>query len=268
MSIRFSSVAYEILFAHVAQVSRASLFAREPVLSLDQQKQWATLSARLAKGEPLHYILGYRPFYDLDIPVDARVLIPRQETELLVDAVVAWARTVGIESPRILDLGTGSGCISFALAKALPRAQITASDVSADAIARVQESKGLFKWADRIQCVQGDLLEPFQQQPFDCIVTNLPYIGSVEHAFVENAVRRFEPAFALFAGDDGLVLYKRFFAQLAGLSWKPRVVYGEYGDTQRAMMESLLKEFFPSCSIAFHKDLAGFDRYFSLTFPL
>lgn len=261
MSTRFPSVAHEILFAHVARVSRASLFVNRPVLSDIAALRWHSLSARLDSGEPLHYLLGYRAFYDCDIPVDARVLIPRPETELLVDAVIAWVQKSGLTAPKILDLGTGSGCIAIALARALPDAQITASDLSCDAIACARMTVQSFGLEDRITLVQGDLLAPFADSAFDCIVTNLPYVGTKKHDFVEDGVRRFEPSEALFAGEDGLDLYKRFFQQLRVLSEKPRIVFGEFGDTQKQDLQALMD---PSWQVRFYKDLAGLDRYFSL----
>lgn len=263
MKTRFASSAHEILFAHIAGVSRASLFVDTPLLSDFDACRWQALSDRLEAGEPLHYLIGYRPFYDCDIPVDERVLIPRQETELLVDAVIAWVKKSKIAQPRILDLGTGSGCIAVALARVLPHAQITASDLSASAIARAQETISAFGLTDRITCVQGDLLAPFHNTFFDCIVTNLPYIGTRSHRFVEKNVRRFEPSTALFSGVDGLELYRRFFAELKGVQFPPRIVFGEFGDTQKNDLHTLIN---PEWRVQFYKDFAGLDRYFSLQF--
>lgn len=263
MKTRFSSTAHEVLFAHIAGVSRASLFVDRPALSDLDQQRWDALSSRLDAGEPLHYLIGYRSFYDTDIPVDQRVLIPRQETELLVDAVLRWAQKSGLRRPKILDLGTGSGCIAVSLARALPKAKITASDSSPAALARASETVHDFGLEDRITCVQGDLLEPFYKIPFDCIVTNLPYVGTQTHAFVQDSVRRFEPSTALFAGDDGLQIYARFFNQLRRLSWQPQIVFGEFGDTQKNDLHALMD---PSWDVTYHKDLAGLDRYFSFSY--
>jgi release factor glutamine methyltransferase len=212
--------------------------------------------------------LNRQEFYGLDFFVDERVLIPRPETELLVEGVV---QRVGALEPerevRILDVGTGSGAIAVALQHVLPQAEVLAVDISSEALAVAQ--KNAFRHGcSQIQFLNSDLLEQVSLETLqpDFIVANLPYIGTEQFDFVQDSVRRYEPASALFAGADGLDLYRRLFDQIFYSKWNPPFVLGEFGDGQRPILELMLSKLFPTVSVEFYKDGAGFDRVFVLNF--
>jgi release factor glutamine methyltransferase len=159
------------------------------------------------KGEPIQYLAGQCEFYGLPIRVSAGVLIPRPETEHLVDQALLLATR--FQAPRIVDVGTGSGCIAIALARHLPEAKITAIDLSSKALIRASESASLNGVSHRIRFLEGDLLAPVAGERFEIIVSNPPYVPITDRASLSVEVREYEPALALFAGEDGLDIYRR-----------------------------------------------------------
>jgi release factor glutamine methyltransferase len=168
---------------------------------------YAVLVDRRAKGEPIQYILGECDFYGLPFRVTADVLIPRPETEHLVEKAIALARSFA--TPRIVDVGTGSGAIAIALAHHLPKAHITAVDLSEAALAVARENAERNLIAEPIHFLRGNLLEPVAGERFDLVVSNPPYVPVADCASLSVEVRDYEPALALFAGDDGLDVYRR-----------------------------------------------------------
>ncbi|MBI4235213.1 peptide chain release factor N(5)-glutamine methyltransferase [Candidatus Peregrinibacteria bacterium] len=175
---------------------------------------------RLASGEPIAYIIKKKEFYGLDFFVDQRVLIPRPETEMLVEAALKFSAANPSKKLRILDLGTGSGNIAISLAKNLPDEcidLIDAVDLS-EAACEVAKINALQHGVDdRVSVFPADLLDFADENGrYDLIVANLPYIGEVSHDFVSENVEKYEPNSALFAGDDGLALYKNLFEQILG----------------------------------------------------
>ncbi len=195
----------ELLLCHRLGLTRATLLAHpDRLLSPMETRALAALLARRAGREPLPYILGTREFFGLRLAVDSRVLIPRPETELLVERALWLASRISSSGPlRIADVGTGSGCIAVALAVHLPHALIYATDVSADAMHGV---------ASRIRFLWGDLLSPVPQS-VHLIVANLPYIAAQEWEMLPPEVGRFEPRCALDGGPDGLDLVRRLLMQ-------------------------------------------------------
>jgi release factor glutamine methyltransferase len=161
------------------------------------------------KGTPIQYLYpnGQTEFYGLPICVSPDVLIPRPETEHLVDRTILLA--MGLQAPRIVDVGTGSGCIAIALARHLPDAKITAIDLSSKALIRASESAALNNVLPRIRFLEGDLLAPVAGEQFELIVSNPPYVSTAERDSLSVEVRDYEPALALFAGDDGLDVFRR-----------------------------------------------------------
>jgi release factor glutamine methyltransferase len=193
----------EILLAHARGCRRIELYTRfdEPLTDA-QRAVMRDLAKRRAKSEPVAYLVGHREFFSLDLRVTPDVLIPRPDTETLVVELIDAARA--LESPRILDLGTGSGCIAIAAAVNLPSAHATATDLSDAALAVARENAETHSVLDRIRFLQGDLFAPLADgERFDVIASNAPYIAESERETLQNDVRRYEPHAALFAGPTG-----------------------------------------------------------------
>jgi release factor glutamine methyltransferase len=165
------------------------------------------LVERRRAGEPIQYITGEQEFYRLPFLVTPDVLIPRPETEHLVERVIELAPL--FRKPRIADVGTGSGAIAIALAHEWPDAVITATDVSRSALDLARRNAERIGYADRIRFVEGDLLAPVQDERFDFVVSNPPYVPTADRDSLAVEVREHEPALALFAGEDGLDVYRR-----------------------------------------------------------
>ena len=201
----------ETLLMFALACNRAYLYAHpEQELSPQEEERYLELIHERARGKPSQYITGHQEFWGLDFIVTPAVLIPRPETEHVVETVLELAR----EKPRcrIIDVGTGSGCIALALAKELPLAEIHAADISAEAleVARVNAAR----LDHRIQFHEGDLLSAFELRPqFDFVVSNPPYVGLREPEKVQRQVREFEPKIAVFSGENGLEIYPRLISQ-------------------------------------------------------
>lgn len=168
---------------------------------------------RRAHGEPLQYVIGHADFHDIRLAVAPGVLIPRPETELLVEAVLS--RIDNIATPRIVDLGTGSGAIALALAKALPRARILAIDRSTDALRQARANAESLGLRERVSFRSGDWLSGMDFEA-DCIVSNPPYLTEAEWQAAQREVHDFEPREALVAGDDGMADLKRIIREARG----------------------------------------------------
>jgi len=211
----------EVLLAHALGSDRAGLYARlhEP-LPAGPVGAFGELLRRRAQHEPLHYITGVREFWSLEFAVDPRVLIPRPETEVVVETALGLfsqsAIRFGLDLPlamqsAILDVGTGSGCLAIALAKELAQAEVWATDISPDALAVARENARRNGVAERIRFLQGDLFLPIvdERDDFDLIVANPPYVVRSELAALPPEVRGWEPLVALDGGADGLDFYRR-----------------------------------------------------------
>ena len=208
----------ELLLLHHLGITRAQLLA-DPARELTPTQlaaYEAAITRRLA-NEPIQYITGSQEFYGLNFHVTPAVLIPRPETELLVEAVLA---RLPANSPlRIADIGTGSGILAITLAVHLPQAQITAIDISPEAIAVARRNAETHNVAERIHFTQSDLLTAIPNQRFDAIVSNPPYVPTTDRETLHPQVRDHEPAQALFAGPTGLDIYARLIPQaLAALT--------------------------------------------------
>nr|AAK64442.1 protoporphyrinogen oxidase HemK [Myxococcus xanthus DZF1] len=198
----------EILLSHVLKLSRVRLYVDlDRPLSKDELGAYRALIERRMAGEPTQYLTGVREFYNRPFKVDARVLIPRPETELLVEAAL---RMLPKDAPgRALDLCTGSGCIAISLAAERPQATVIATDLSPDACALARENAQALGVADRVTVLQGDLFTPVPAgERFQVVVSNPPYIASGEIPGLSAEVRR-EPTLALDGGPDGLVAVRR-----------------------------------------------------------
>ena len=252
----------EVLLAHVRGCQRIMLYtAFDEVVPEDERARFRDLVRRRGAGEPVAYLVGSREFFSLPLAVSPAVLVPRPETEGLVVRVLDLGRV--IEAPRIVDVGTGSGAIALAVAKNLPRARITATDVSAAAleIARLNvERLGL---AGRIELHAGDLLAaPALAGPWDVIVSNPPYVKEDEVASLPRDVREHEPRGALVAGPRGVEVIERLVAQAAEHLAPGGWLVLEAGPGVAAEVERLLGATPGLAPGPTLKDLAGLPRVF------
>jgi release factor glutamine methyltransferase len=246
------------LKTNVPDANLAWLIAHEDEpLAADAAGPFCDLIERRLAGEPIQYITGEAEFYGLPFHVNRDVLIPRPETEHLVEKAMALAAE--FVRPKIVDVGTGSGAIAVALAHALPFAEITATDISADAQAVAKANVARNGVADRVRFFKGDLLEAVAGEHFDIVISNPPYVPESDHATLDVEVRDYEPAQALFAGEDGLQIYRRLIPAAFGALVPGGFLALEIGYGQRAGIEALLvREGF--AGIEFIPDLQGIAR--------
>lgn len=203
----------ETLMMFVLGVNRAYLYAHpERELTAEEQSSYDEAIAQRASGVPSQYITGHQEFWGLDFVVSPAVLIPRPETEHLVETVLELAR--GAPSPRIVDVGTGSGCITLALAHELKGAEVYAVDLSADALEVARVNAARLQLNGRVKFLQSNVLEELAGvRDFDFVVSNPPYVGKNEAAKVQRSVFEYEPRMAVFSGESGLDVVRPLIAQ-------------------------------------------------------
>ncbi len=243
-----------LLLAHVLGLSRAALAARpELELTAAQAARLGRLAVRRAAGEPLAYLTGRREFWSLELDVTPDVLVPRPETELLVE----WALEVlaGRPDPAVLDLGTGSGAIAIAIAHERPDAKVTAVDISEPALAVARGNAGRLALAN-LQFVAGNWFEPVATARFDVIVSNPPYVAAGDPAL---AVLAHEPRVALVAGDDGLRALEAICAGAGSRLASGGCLLVEHGATQGAQIRARMAQW-GFAGIESRRDLAGHER--------
>ncbi len=244
----------ELLLCHVLALSRASLIAHpERILSASQESAYMELVARRAEHYPLPYLIGHAEFYGLEFTVTPEVLIPRPETELLVD--LALAR----EPATLVDVCTGTACVAIALAVRLPQALIYATDISPPALAVARLNAERHGVAERVQLIAGDLLTP-RPPLVDVIVSNPPYIADDEWASLPISVRDHEPRLALDGGPDGLTVIQRVLSEAPAVLRPGGSLFVEIGARQGEAAAYLAQTAFPEAAVRLHADLAGHDR--------
>ena len=252
----------ELLLMHSLSIQRAELYARlsEPLPSSEGSRFRGLVERRL-RHEPTAYILGRCEFYGVDLQVDQRVLIPRPETELLVETALAFVeRRFGKEQPcSIVDVGTGSGAIAIALALNLPQSRIYATDASRDAIEVARNNCRRHGVEERMEFLTGDLLEPLSQ-PVDLVVANLPYVKDSDIPQLAPEIRDFEPLAALAGGADGLDKVRLLLAGVGRHLLPQGSVMLEIGLGQAEEAVSVARRHFPESKIDLLKDFAGIDR--------
>jgi release factor glutamine methyltransferase len=259
--ILYPSLESEVLLRQALKLSRVQLYLDFDLeLNRGQQETFWRLVKRRLKGEPTAYISGHREFYGLDFAVTSGVLIPRPETELLVEKTVSLAKNH--DSPVIADIGTGCGAIAISLALELPRAKIYATDISALSLEIAQANCLKHEVTDRVSLLQGNMLESLHES-VDFIVSNPPYVKEKEISDDS-----FEPVLALNGGADGLDLIRRLCHQLDGKLRPGGYLLLEIGQGQKKAVINLLDSLFPLADIEVTSDLNGVDRMISaiLTF--
>jgi release factor glutamine methyltransferase len=205
----------ELLLMFALGRDRAYLYGHpEQELTIEEQTRYAEALEQRSRGIPAQYITGHQEFWGMDLIVSPAVLIPRPETEHMIETVLARVRQAPSPAKlRIIDVGTGSGCIALALAKELPDADIHATDISPTALDIARANAARHQLTSQIQFHEADLLEGIQRESFDFVVSNPPYVGESEEDQVQLEVRKFEPRQAVFAGPTGLEVIERLIPQ-------------------------------------------------------
>ena len=261
----------QVLLSHALHVERSFLYAyAEQVLTSEQEQEYRTLVERRLKGEPIAYLTGHKEFYGLDFLVDKRVLIPRPETELVVEAALNSCRKMfdAGRTPIVADIGTGSGAIPVTLAVLEPRLPyLYACDISTDALAVASLNCQRHHVEDRVRLLHGDLLAPLPE-PVDILTANLPYVGPDELEDLPHDVRAYEPHLALFSGPLGLDLMLRFYQELqhSRKLKEGAIVLLEIGFRQHEALTSIQQEILPHAKLTFTKDFAGWTRVLQVSF--
>jgi len=252
-----------VLLAHILEKSRSWVLAHpELVLSEEQQMKLTDALMRLEKGEPFPYVLGHWEFFGMDFDITPDVLIPRPETELLVEKAIAWLQA----SPArrtVADIGTGSGAIAVSIAVNVPVGYILATDISQDALQVAQRNAGKFNVGERVDFVQCDLLPAQPEmvatgQDLDLICANLPYIPS--ETLHKLPIYGREPTLALDGGEDGLDLLRRLMKLAPEWLAPNALILLEIEATRGAQALSLAHDIFSEAEIHLHQDLTGLDR--------
>jgi len=205
----------ELLLMFVLGCDRAYLYAHpERPLTSEEQGRYDQVTRERARGCPTQYITGHQEFWGLDLIVSPAVLIPRPETEHVVETVLALVQQRDPEERlRIIDVGTGTGCIALALASELPGADVHACDISEEALEMARINAARLRLNHQVQLRRSDLLSVYVGEQFDFVVCNPPYVGESEADKVQRQVREFEPKIAVFSGYEGMDIYKRLIPQ-------------------------------------------------------
>lgn len=252
----------EVLLSYLLGMDRAKLYLnREAVLSDEQIGRFRNLVERRGLREPVAYLTGTKEFMSLDFKVNSSVLIPRPDTEILVEEILA------IKPALMVDVGTGSGAIAISAAYYLPETRVFATDISPEALNLARENAINLGVSDRIEFVQGNLLTPFINRPnfrVDLIAANLPYIPGEVLKELPDEVRKYEPALALDGGCEGLDLYKSLIGQVPRVLKSGGRLLMEIGYDQSGLLADFLTQIPCFSGIRVIKDLSGRDRVVSV----
>ncbi len=246
----------EILLSHSLRIPRIQLYVQfERVLKEDELAAFKALILRRANREPLAYITGHQPFMSLDFDIDPSVLVPRQETEKLVE--VALERVKPLSDARVADICCGSGVIGVSIAKYAPQARLSGTDISEGAVRLSASNAAKNGVGERCSFFRGDLFEPLKGAAFDLIVSNPPYIRSGDIDGLQPEVSRFEPRAALDGGADGLEFYRRIAEGAPAFLAPNGALMLEVGMGQSEQVRGLLGNF---KNVRTVKDLSGIER--------
>ena len=255
-----ASLEGEILLRHLLGINRTQLFSDlDSVINPAQVESLRKLLERRLSGEPSAYITGHREFYGLDFKVNRHVLIPRPESELLVEKALSLCRSHAMS--KIADIGTGCGAIAISLAKNLPAATIYATDISPQALEVAKENCLRHGLIDKVVLLQGDLLGALPE-PVDLIVANLPYVREAE--LPVSGPLSFEPEVALNGGKEGLDRISILCRQAGDKLRHNGSMLLEIGQGQTQAVKAMMHDSFPSALIEVDRDMAGIERVISL----
>ncbi|RIJ69491.1 peptide chain release factor N(5)-glutamine methyltransferase [Rummeliibacillus sp. POC4] len=254
-------IAARLLLQHVLKKSYTELLVsmHDEIEEEDCRTYWQMVESH-AQGMPIQYIIGEEEFYGRTFQVNESVLIPRPETEeLILEATKRIKRLFGAQPTiKLADIGTGSGAIAITMKKEIPTLQVTATDISSDALKVAKKNAKLLN--AEIHFEEGDLTVPISQQKWQVVLSNPPYIAYEEAAEMSEVVLEHEPHTALFAEDDGLALYKRLAKNLPSLMTKPSFIGVEIGYARGPAVAALFKENFPQANVEIIKDINGKNR--------
>ncbi len=265
------TLAAELLLMHALGRDRTWLYTNpESVLDVSAVGTYFALVARRAAGEPTQYLTGRQEFWGLEFEVTPAVLIPRPETEHVIEVALERLGARGIKidmitgapSPklRVADVGTGSGCIAVALAHELPHAEITATDISAAALEVAQRNAALQAVVNRVHFIECDLLTGIVGAPFDLIVSNPPYVARSDSATLAREVRDHEPHAALFGGPTGVEIYSRLIEQAGALLRAGGILVLELGYNSADEVRKMFHVQHHWANVSVTNDLAGIPR--------
>jgi release factor glutamine methyltransferase len=258
----------EILLALTLKKPKEFLYIHpEYLLTKKQISSFQFLISQRLKGKPIAYLTGHQEFYGLDFLVNKHVLIPRPESELIIEEVVKIANCeLRTANCYLADIGTGSGCLAITLAKLLPQVKIYASDISVEALKTAKKNAEVHRV--KINFRKGNLLRPFIHKKIDLLTANLPY-GWLEwknNTLVETKGLKFEPSQALFTKEKGLKLYRQLFEQIVTRKQKLKLIFLEFDPRQTADFKKLIKKYLPQYKMEIKKDLACRDRIIILKY--
>lgn len=252
--------AARLLLQYILRTNYSGLMMRaHDVLSKEQLELFQSYVEEHAKGRPVQYITGREEFYGREFLVDESVLIPRPETEELIVCAIDHCRQLfGNRQMKLVDIGTGSGAIAVTMKKEMPQAQVTATDISPAALQTAEKNAERLH-AD-IDFRLGDLTEPIRMEKWDVVLSNPPYIAFDEKAEMSEVVLDHEPHSALFAEEEGLVLYRKLAESLPNLMNKPGFIAVEIGYKQGPAVKKMFQQAFPQALVEVVKDINGKNR--------
>ena len=253
----------QVLLAHVLNLSRLNmLLESRSIVPEGAIAAFESLAMRRLQGEPVAYLIGCKEFYGLDFEVNPGVLIPRPETELMVDHLLDMVERDA--AFRVLDLGTGSGALAVTCAAMFPHCRVTAADISEKALATARCNARKHGVSDRVAFVRADLVQGIDVGEIDIILANLPYVPEDSRQAMSREVLRYEPWLALFAGNDGLDVYRRLAFGLRGRVREGSMLLCEIDHSQGAAMMELFAPM--AMDVSVKKDLAGLNRLVIVVF--
>lgn len=265
--IEDSHIEARVLLGHITKLSPVQIYTQtEQALSREQERALYELIERRLRREPTAYIVNRREFYSIDFYIDSRALIPRPETELLVDTALEFSKNTCPPSPPLIaDIGTGCGAIAISLALNLPHSKIYATDISHSALEVARLNCEHHKVTRQVTLLQGDLLEPVPE-PVDLIVANLPYVRSSELGNLSPEITGFEPRTAIDGGKNGLKCIRQLLEQTKEKINPQGCLLLEIGQNQEQEVTRLINRYLNKVSFTFIRDLNGINRVVKIDF--
>ncbi len=256
----------ELLLSFALGLRREGLYLRlRSPIQKEEKEAFDRLIERRVSGEPLQYILGHQEFWTIDFRVDPRVLIPRPETELLVESTLSiLSETSFKRCPSVLEIGTGSGAVAISLAKEVENIFLVATDISREALTLAKENAKSSNVLDQIKFVNGDLFDPFrllkEKEPFDLILSNPPYIACFEIEGLAKEIKDYEPTIALNGGEDGLTFYRKIVSHAPFYLKKGGWLLLEVGQAQGEKVSEVIEQGETFLAPQRLRDLSGIER--------